>query len=645
MSLGQEQHETITADDLPITDSQEDCGLVSASVSQQSKPRRFKRAGPLSASHEAPAIGRYRHKKFARDRCYFSLSAAKKQLDRPQDNTNIKAQDAHQPQNPTTVSKKESLADTAEVDSDSILRVLGGKEYANYVVLEEGIDELVKKSRQPPGDSVEVVQVKVAQCLDATAAISVDDAGMEAVLTITAASTGKAISREDVASIMEKTGISFGIKEARIEALINAARIADQGTLVSDIITFGQPCVNGTDTEFKPLIGAPDRSQQTNSEGVTKLNWRDRGDIMTVGPDDKLMCRVAPTRGEDGVTVCGETVEATPGLDIAFELGDGVKISSDDPSILVATTTGQPIVIPNGMMVEPILRLQHVDMASGNIVFDGTVVVEGSVKEGMEVEATGDIVVGDMVESAILKAGRNIAVNNGIIGHQSSKHADRHGNYDYSFLGTKMHAKCAIDAGFVQFAELKAEQDICVQKVLLHSLVSSNASVIVGGERASDGKLIGGEIQALGRVEANDLGSDAFIKTLIRFPADTIALHTKEEQLIKEKQSKVQIVERLEQLRSRHVYATKTPQTLATIERITATMEQVNSEVESLEEEHDKIRAERKQLKQASRVVVHKALYPRIRITIANKTFVVGRQLGKGIVEWRDNKIDFFASN
>lgn len=56
-------------------------------------------------------------------------------------------------------------------------------------------------------------------------------------------------------------------------------------------------------------------------------------------------------------------------------------------------------------MVEPILRVAEVNMATGNIHYDGTVQVDGEVQHGMLVQASGDIIVSGTVDGGVLEAG------------------------------------------------------------------------------------------------------------------------------------------------------------------------------------------------------------------------------------------------
>ena len=57
-----------------------------------------------------------------------------------------------------------------------------------------------------------------------------------------------------------------------------------------------------------------------------------------------------------------------------------------------------------------------VDYSTGNIQFNGNVVINGTVPDGFEVKAEGDIVVMKIAESARLEAGRDIIIKGGVQG-------------------------------------------------------------------------------------------------------------------------------------------------------------------------------------------------------------------------------------
>ena len=112
----------------------------------------------------------------------------------------------------------------------------------------------------------------------------------------------------------------------------------------------------------------------------------------------------------------GEPVPGIPGNDVRFAAAlSGAELSPDDSDLLIAAIGGQPVIVSNGAIVEPTIKMKNVDLSTGNLAFEGTIVISGDIAAGMEVKASGDIIVGGMVEAAMLEAKGNVEVKGGII--------------------------------------------------------------------------------------------------------------------------------------------------------------------------------------------------------------------------------------
>src|SRR5690606_11993322 len=109
---------------------------------------------------------------------------------------------------------------------------------------------------------------------------------------------------------------------------------------------------------------------------------------------------------------------ANDGEDRDLKAGKGTEINPDNPNQLIATQKGMPSFIDNTAEVDEILTMQNVYVSTGHVDYEGSVIITGSVGEGMRVKATGDITVAGYVDSAQLSAGGNITIAKGCIGHQ-----------------------------------------------------------------------------------------------------------------------------------------------------------------------------------------------------------------------------------
>ncbi|WP_339673032.1 FapA family protein [Dasania marina] len=242
------------------------------------------------------------------------------------------------------------------------------------------------------------------------------------------------------------------------------------------------------------------------------------------------LARVAPhTLGTPGEDVLGMPIAPQAGKPFSFSAAlTGAAISDDDDNLLIATVKGHPVILQDGVSVDPTLVLPNVNLASGNIDFDGSVLVKGSVASGYEIRATGDVVVKDTVDKATIIAGGNISVANGIIGEDRTaklkkrpmamsvegEQAPEEESFETLQMGAYLEAAGDIVARFVNMAELKTGQNIEVREYLMHSRVSALGSVLLG-QKGGRGAIFGGYSYALKSIAVNNLGNDAYIKTAV----------------------------------------------------------------------------------------------------------------------------------
>jgi uncharacterized protein (DUF342 family) len=257
--------------------------------------------------------------------------------------------------------------------------------------------------------------------------INIDVVKMSARLTLTPPHGGTPVTLNQIQQGLQEKGIIGGIMMNEIRAALK------EGYANERILAKGLEPVPGIDARFQSLIPKiRQRKPQLDQHGIA--NYRDLGDLIMVKPGDPLMFRTPPTAGKKGWDITGRVLMPKPGQDIPFAAGlQGVEFDLDaelDPdhnTLLLATITGQPKLVLNGIMVEPTINLPLVDLSTGNMNFDGTINIKGDVKNGMKIHATGDVFVGGTLEAAEIIAGGNVVIKGGVIGHsiQSDPHEAR----------------------------------------------------------------------------------------------------------------------------------------------------------------------------------------------------------------------------
>ena len=121
--------------------------------------------------------------------------------------------------------------------------------------------------------------------------------------------------------------------------------------------------------------------------------------FVLVKANETLAIRIPQTKGKPGKNIFGETVPAQNGRPIPIPAGKNTKIIGENQ--LVATINGQIVDTGNKISVDPRLEIQgSVGVGTGNIDFDGTVLINGDVTQGFYVKATGDIEIKGSINGA-----------------------------------------------------------------------------------------------------------------------------------------------------------------------------------------------------------------------------------------------------
>ena len=349
--------------------------------------------------------------------------------------------------------------------------------------------------RVSPSDAPEPLKDAVSSRIEIAIAADAMSASMR-LLPTTPGDEESEVRIEDVLRALAKAGVNFGVDpDVLREACVSQPNVAVQ-------VAWGLAPQEGQDCDFVELVSqTSNRTPKVNADGL--IDYREHNAIGLVGPGEPLMRRIPPVPGSVGYTVFGDTLAPREVRDEPFASGlSGSEISANDPTLLQATIAGLPVRVPFGMLVEPVLQLDHVDMATGNVYFDGTVKVNGDVQNGMKVEASGDIYVGGTVSGGQLVAGGNLVVGGGVI-------AD-----------SKVRAGGSVTARFAQSSELSCATVLDIQDVAMECILVSGNLLQVGTKAGERGRLVGGTASAGMLIKVPVLGSDRAALTRLSLGVD-----------------------------------------------------------------------------------------------------------------------------
>ena len=274
----------------------------------------------------------------------------------------------------------EPATERSQLDIDTLRDLLAQAGYGGWFQLEESIAALVQRYNAAEND----FSLQIAERRDGSFSLEIAPDAMLAWVSLSPPYGGEAVSPDDIYAALGEAGVTFGVDSSAVELLCKSTM--PQRTVVAT----GKAAENGQDTRFELLVAdTRDRTPRIDAHGL--MDFRELGAIPMVEAEQALMRRIPPTNGVSGHNVRAEAIEPTPGRNETFaENLLGAYVSKDDPNLLLATFNGQPVRCGNGVMIEQVLHVGDINVASGNIAFNGTVHVDGEVLPGMKVHAMID---------------------------------------------------------------------------------------------------------------------------------------------------------------------------------------------------------------------------------------------------------------
>lgn len=464
--------------------------------------------------------------------------------------------------------------------------------------------------------------IAIAECIDATLTIEISPDAVEALLNIVPAEGGVPVSREAVLALLADNGIGDGIL---LDAI--AAAVAT-GVAENVVVARGVPPEHGVDGWLESLIPeVRDRRPKVDDSGHT--DYRDLGDIFVVHAGDWLMLRHPPTDGKPGKSLLGETIPPQPGKAVMYATSlPGTAFDPANPDLLVAAITGQPVVVAGGMMVEPVYRVDKVSTATGNIDFDGSVVIRGDVCTGMTVRASGDIEVGGVVDMGTLEAGGSIVVKGGAMGSLGRKTSE------------DCHIRCgaSFHAAYAQQAKVEAGDSIFIDDTAMQCELTAINHIRVGGKRR--GHIIGGHLQATLSITGKVVGSPNRVLTHCAIGVNP-QMHKQLLQMSKARDEKeTQLLEIAKLLD----FSSKNPGRLRPdmLEKARATAAQLSAAIAAMREEQDEL-THKIELSQQSRLVAQELLYEGVEVHVGSLRYRVADEHGACAVGVGKSGMELFA--
>lgn len=314
--------------------------------------------------------------------------------------------------------------------------------------------------------------------------VQVSSDGLEATMTFKIPDGKNEVPKFTAAQLLgflNNANISFGIDQEML------ARLADSPIYGRPIkVASGTPQQQGTPGYYEYLFDTNfNRKPTIRPDGTA--DYMSIKTIETVQEGDVIATYHPAVQGSRGMSVRGQILEPKPVRDLPPLIGRGFDRSSDNLTY-TAKITGKIEVNQGKILVSPVHEVQgDVGIETGNIKFNGDVIVHGGVHDGAVIDAAGNVIIHGLIEDCDIRAGKDLFLLSGIKGNEK----------------TVIDCKGSITAQFVEYAIITCSGNITAD-YFFKSKISCDGHIELNGNNAS---IIGGYVSAVQGVEVNDIGN------------------------------------------------------------------------------------------------------------------------------------------
>jgi uncharacterized protein (DUF342 family) len=335
-----------------------------------------------------------------------------------------------------------------------------------------------------------------------TLIIDISDDKMEAYVIFKAPGKGGAVlTVENIRAELKAEGVVYGLNDNAIDGF---AEQHDFGKKY--LAAQGKRPGSNQKLNYHFDLSATAPKPKVNDNG--SVDFHSLGLIKSCKAGDVL---VTTPKAETGMDVFGQTVESEQESSPLDNIGGENTTLSEDGLILTAAVDGRIVSKNKRISISPVFEVAHdVSSATGDVVFSGEVIVNGSVRSGYRLVGTKGVLVKGEVEAANIESDGDVVLEGGARG-AGTGHIKAGGSVTARFL-----ENCTVDAG----------EDIAADSVL-HCQVNCGKQLRLTGNR---GVLVGGKAVVRDKVTAHTIGSAMSTPTEISVGHDPNAV-TKYEQL------------------------------------------------------------------------------------------------------------------
>lgn len=418
-----------------------------------------------------------------------------------------------------------------------------------------------------------------------------------------ASNGGQSLTYNEIINDMVKAGVKYGAIEENINSFIN------NKTYFTDILLAkAMPCQFGRNAKITYFFNTDlTKKPRMNDDGTVDFHQLDT--ISRVSRDELIATLEPSVQGRPGINVCGSAILPPKVKTLTLRHGNKIRLSEDKLK-MYSEVDGHVTLVDGKVFVSDCYEIAgDVDASTGDINYDGNVIVKGSVRTGYRIIAHGDIEVEGVVEGAFLQAGGQIILKRGVQGMNK---------------GT-LKAQGNIVAKFIENATVETDGYLTTEAIL-HSKVSAKGDITVGGRK---GFITGGEIRSGTMISVKTAGSTMGTNTLLEVGVDPQIIENYHK-VEKEIPTMQQDLERLNQNLLLYLKKIKSGEKLSADKLLLVKSMSVNKEEleKKIQEAHEQLEKLQQYMDEHESGAIHVSdtIYPGCKIVIAGVVYFVRKE-------------------
>lgn len=453
--------------------------------------------------------------------------------------------------------------------------------------------------------------------------VIVSEDRMSADLLLCPPPVGGEYSLDMVLQMLAGKRIAGGILKEKILGMLQRKAYFTRITVAS-----GTPAVDGKDGSFEYFFD----TEVNNKPKILpdgSADYRTMAHIPTVSAGSVIARYIPAGKGEEGKDLYGNVLPARQGRELPELKGKGFSVSGDRQAY-TASISGK-IIMENGKItIQDFLEVKEdVDLLTGDIHFDGDILIHGNVNGGRKVDAGGSLVVEGHVESCELSAGGDIILAHGMQG------------------GGKgiISSKGSVSGRFFEQAEITAGGNVSANSIL-------NCNVKAGGDieiAGRQGAIVGGRVFAGRSIQASTVGNVSEVQTELAV-GDGEGLAKRLRQLdqeygkLKEQMDRTKyVLQRI--LERRDASKEKEPPLDIRMQMIQVTRLKImlDSKMNAINQEKEDIMVELAMMEEA-RITIRQSAYPGTRVYMDGAFYQVKEVLNKITLRKKEDGIKIYSN-